>query len=125
MNELRLHTVRQRFPYHGTLSSAQLTEIVEAIAHDLTAIITSLNDFVVPLIRSLPGGTEPPTAAGRTGEINPVVNGLDGSQLYVDSTATDPNNPVLYNNLQSRPNTIKEALEYLAIQIEKLKRQAG
>lgn len=125
MNELRLHTARQRFPYHGTLSSAQLTEIIEAITHDLTAIITSLNEFIVPLIRSLPGGAEPPTITGRTHEINPIVNGLDGSQLYVDSTTVDTNNPVLYNALQSRPNTIKEALEYIAVQVEKLRRQVG
>lgn len=118
MNTICINTVKQRFPYHGTLSSEALCELVEGIVADLTNIARELNDVVQPLIDSLPGGRRQITEADRSEDIDPVANGLDGSQLFVDLTSTDVNDPLLYNRRQGRPNTVKEALQYLLARIE-------
>lgn len=120
MNIIGINTVRRRFPYHGTLSSETLCELVEEIVQDFTTIAKELNDSVQPVISSLPGGRRQITEADRIEDINPVINGLDGSQLYLDATAQDPYNPLLYNREKNRPNTIKEAMQYLLMRIEQL-----
>lgn len=120
MNTIGINTIRRRFPFHGTLSSEALNDLVEEVVQDLTTIASELNNHVQPLINSLPGGPRKVAATERTGNINPLVNGLDGSQLYLDMTATDPRDPLLYNREQGRPNTIKEAFQYLLMRIEQL-----
>lgn len=120
MNIIGINTIRRRFPYHGPLSSEVLCELVEEIVQDFTTIAKELNDSVQPVISSLPGGIRQVSEQDRNDEINPVRNGLDGSQLYVDATAQDIHNPLLYNKEKNRPNTIKEALQYLLMRIEQL-----
>lgn len=76
---------------------------------DLSNIASQWNDYVYPTIASLPNNGLKYTANNRSTAINPVTNGLDGSQLYLDMAAT----PQIYNGLLhngSRPKTIKEVL---------------
>jgi hypothetical protein len=120
MDILNVNTVKKVFPYHGPVQSEDFNELLEQVVLDLTTITSALNNEVQPLIESLPQGSRTITAADRDGEVNPIANGMDGSQIYLDMTNTDVNNPLLWNQLLGRPNTIKEALEYLLFRVEQL-----
>jgi|WetSurMetagenome_2_1015567.scaffolds.fasta_scaffold89381_5 hypothetical protein len=120
MNTIHISTVRKVFPAHGTISSEDFNELVDQLVLDFTSIATALNDNVQPVMESLPGGSRSISSDSRTESINPIENGLDGTQLYLDMTTTDINNPLLYNSVQNRPNTILEAMQYLLARIEQL-----
>jgi len=117
---LNISSVVKRFPAHGTISSEDFNELVEQLVLDLTTIATNLNTSVQPLVESLPAGSRVINEIERSGSPNPIANGLDGSQLYLNMTAVDTNDPLLFNRLLGRPNTILEALQYLLTRIEQL-----
>lgn len=78
---------------------------------DLNQIIDQWNDTLQPLVDSLPGGRRRLTSQDRTQTIDPVLNGFDGSEVFMDMTATPViNNGMLYNLSFKRPKTIKEVV---------------
>ena len=83
----------------------------QELVSDLGQIVSEWNNSLHPIIDSLPGGRTQPSALSRTTEINPKINGLDGSQVFMDSTA-DANllGGILYNSKKNRPKTIKEVV---------------
>jgi hypothetical protein len=88
---------------------------------DLNAIISQWNDTIHPLIDSLPGGRTRFTPAQRSETINPVDNGFDGSQVFMDQTSTPQIlSGFLYNARLKRPKTIKEVVldSHIALQSE-------
>jgi hypothetical protein len=120
MDVLNINTYRRRYPYHGPIKSDDFSELVEELVLDLTSIASNLNSDVQPLIESLPSGSRTIQDTDRSSEIDPIANGLDGSQLFLDMTCNDTDNLLLYNELEGRPNTIKEAFEYILFRIEQL-----
>lgn len=113
MDQLSLAFTKKYFPAHGTISSEDANDLMEELAVDFTAFINMINSYVQPLIDSLPSGSRSITADDRSNDIDPVANGLDGSQIYLDMTATIADGALLYNTAADRPNTIKEAFLYL------------
>ena len=88
---------------------SQVTDSFREVISDLTDMSLQWNENIYPLLSSLPGGRTKQTVASRTSAIDPIENGLDGSQLYMDMAAT----PQVYNGLLhngTRPKTIKEVL---------------
>ena len=78
---------------------------------DLNSIADQWNDTLQPLIDSLPGGRRRLSPAERGQEIDPVLNGFDGSQVFMDQTATPTSGAgFFYNTILKRPKTIKEVV---------------
>jgi hypothetical protein len=113
VDQLSLAFVKKYFPAHGEINSDDFNDLMEELAVDLTNILAALNNTVQPLIDSLPNGGRTITADDRNTSLDPITNGLDGSQLYLDMTAVSDDGPLFYNSTALRPNTIKEALSYL------------
>lgn len=83
----------------------------QEIIVELNNIATYWNNDLQPLVDSLPSGRTRVLAADRVEAIDPFLNGFDGSQFYVDSTATPQIlGGFLYNLSAFRPKTVKEAI---------------
>lgn len=81
----------------------------QEILDDANNVANQWNDTLQPLIDSLPGGRRRVLASARSSSINPVLNGFDGSQVFMDMTSTPQNySGLLYNLKYNRPKTIKE-----------------
>jgi hypothetical protein len=92
------YTVR-RAPQNGPSSSAKFNDILDELAHDLAAISDQWNNSLVTLLDTLPDGTI---------DVDAFVDGLSGSTLYVDPTATSTYNTTYYNTDAARPRTVYE-----------------
>ena len=112
MDQISQATTESRWPYHGPISSDSFNELVRSLVLDLASLINAFNQYLQPLVDSLPGGDRQITEADRTSLVDPVANGLDGSQLYTDLTSSS-RNPLLYNEALGRPATLLESLSYL------------
>lgn len=88
---------------------AAVQESILEIIEDINSIKDQWNDCIYPLLGSLPDQAIVVARGSRSADIDPVVNGLDGSQVFVDM-ASRPNelNGLLHNG--ERPKTIKEAI---------------
>lgn len=84
-----------------------LEKILEELILDINTIVSEWNDNLYPLLATLPGGRERVRLEERDTTINPVNNGLDGSQLFVDTTSSPRELGGLLHN-GSRPKTIRE-----------------
>lgn len=89
-----------------------LQEAFAEVLSDLNQIATAWNDSIYPLLGTLPlASPERRVGADRNGSIEPIINGLDGSQVFMDMTTTpEANANFLYNLDQNRPKTIKEVV---------------
>lgn len=100
------------------LDSKQLSSFMSEVTATFATLQSLLNVNILPVINTLPGGTEFISDAARTENINPVENGLDGSQLYVNNNASPIVHVTFWDTAEGRPLTIEEALEALSIRIE-------
>ena len=83
----------------------------QEILVDINQFADQWNETLYPLIDSLPSGRRQVTAASRTTGINPIDNGFDGSQVFMDLTSSPQvHSGILYNSRQKRPKTIKEVV---------------
>ena len=99
-----LSTVRGDLQEDGAVE-----ELAQDLINDLNTVATQWNDNVYPLVATLPNGPVRKIRADRTDTIDPVANGLDGSQVFLDQTSRPEEfNGLLHNG--SRPKTIKEVL---------------
>jgi len=97
--------------YRGVFATSDFNGLVQELVQDLNGISTSWNTFVVPLLDSLPTGNSVVPTSKRTATPNPYVNGLDGSQMYLDATSTRATDRGLfYDTITGRPKTIKESV---------------
>ena len=81
------------------------------LLNDINQIAVQWNGQLYPLLDSLPGGRTRHLAEERSSSIDPITNGLDGSQVFMDSTATPQTlRGLLYNSGSARPKTIKEVV---------------
>lgn len=86
-----------------------IQESFQEILTDLAAIKEQWNQSVYPILGSLPQGRRAVARIDREIIIDPEVNGLDGSQVYMDMTARIGELGGLLHN-GTRPKTIKEVV---------------
>ena len=86
-----------------------IQESFQEIITDLNTIKASWNEALYPVIGSLPQGRRSIVRADRNLLIDPEVNGLDGSQVYMDMTSRVGELGGLLHNGE-RPKTIKEVV---------------
>ena len=110
MEQFITSLIERRVPYNGPVLSDVWNDTNEEVVRDITTIQTLWNTLLYPLLGSMPSGPVEILATDRTGDISPFDNGLDGSQLYMDMTAT-LTDEAYYSELLARPYTIKEAFE--------------
>lgn len=105
LNKLRPKAIAPQQITNQSEVKASFQEILD----DANNIANQWNDTLQPLIDSLPGGRRRVLASARSTSINPVLNGFDGSQVFMDMTSTPQNySGLLYNLKYNRPKTIKE-----------------
>lgn len=105
--------VKRNAAKRGPTSSEAWNDTIEELSHDLTELSSQWNDRLVPLLSTIPNGSE--------GNISSAVdawsNGLDGSTVFVDATASLTLNANYFNSSANRPNTILEQLDDLYSEI--------
>lgn len=102
-------------------TNEQIRAGFQEVLVDVNAIVAQWNETIQPLVDSLPGGRRRLTPADRTTTINPVENGFDGSQMYMDLASTPQIlGGFLYNSRLKRPKTIKEVIvdSHISLQSE-------
>ncbi len=116
MEQLITSLIERRVPYNGPVLSDVWNDTNEEIVRDITTIQTLWNTLLYPLLGSMPSGPVEILATDRTGDISPFDNGLDGSQLYMDMTATLTDESY-YSETLGRPYTIKESFEVFEAEV--------
>lgn len=102
-------------------TNEQIRAGFQEVLVDINAVVTEWNETIQPLLDSLPGGRRRLGPADRSTSIDPVENGFDGSQVYMDLTATPQVlGGFLYNSRLKRPKTIKEVVvdSHISLQAE-------
>jgi len=108
-------------------TNEQIRAGFQEVLVDIDAIVTQWNETLQPLIDSLPGGRRRLSPGDRTTDVNPVENGYDGSQVFMDMTSTPQIlSGFLYNSRAKRPKTIKEVVvdSHVSLQSEMNKLRA-
>lgn len=112
MNKILSGVYNIQIPEGGLTSSSDLRDFIDAVVAAINQIQTHWNEELVRLLDSLPGGNT--IISDKTDDINPLVNGLDGSQIYLDNLATKiSDDGRYYDTSESRPLTIKEIIDSL------------
>jgi hypothetical protein len=83
------------------LSSDKINDSFTEIGQDLSQLSSEWNSFLIPLLSTIPDGTDDT-------DIDAFTEGLSGKTIYVDDTATAILNSDYYNTTLSRPNTCLE-----------------
>jgi hypothetical protein len=118
VNKIDVSIVERYAPNRGPTSSADYNATIQETINSLSQIALSWNTEIQPLLDSLPGGNTFFIRENRSATPNPYINGLDGSQIFLDSTSTDITDEGKYfNSLLSRPLTVKESLENVQSQL--------
>lgn len=112
VSKLDMSIVERVAPSRGPTSSRDYNATFQEVLNSMTQIAISWNDEVQPLLDTLPSGTTNIIRENRTDSPNPFLNGLDGSQIYMDLTSTSlTDDGKFYDTDLERPLTIKESLE--------------
>lgn len=112
INKLDIGVVERIAPSTGPTSSSDYNATNQETINALSQITLQWNDEIYPLLDSLPSGLLNIIREERTTQVNPFVNGFDGSQIYLDSTSTTLTDDGKYfDDVLSRPTTVKESLE--------------
>ena len=110
IEQLTTSLIERRVPYNGPVESEIWNDTIEEMVRDMVELQRLWNAMLYPLLGSMPSGPVEITALDRIPEISPIDNGLDGSQLYMDMTATATDESY-YSDILGRPYTIKEVFE--------------
>jgi hypothetical protein len=97
-----VRNIRKRAP----LSSALFNDVFTELGQDLSLLASEWNTYLIPLLDTIPDGTDDTT-------VDAFTNGLSGTSLYADSDATTMVNSDYYNVTADRPNTIEEQFDEL------------
>ena len=116
MEQFITSLIERRVPYNGPVLSDVWNDTNEEVVRDITTLQTLWNTLLYPLLGSMPSGPVEILATDRTGDISPFDNGLDGSQLYMDMTATLTDESY-YSETLARPYTIKESFVVLGAEV--------
>jgi len=99
--------VKRNAAKRGPTSSDAWNDTIEELSHDLTELNSQWNNRLVPLLSTLPNGEE----GNVVNSIDAWADGLSGTTLFVDATATNSSHASYYNSIANRPNTILEQLD--------------
>ena len=118
INKIEMGVIERIAPSRGPTSSSDYNSTMEEVRNALATFTLEWNRSLQPLLDTLPGGLTGISIESRTNSPNPFKNGFDGSQVYTDLLAT----PILdegkyYNDIDSRPFTIKETFSNIQSQI--------
>jgi len=99
---------------NGPRTASTWRDSMKEISRDLSSIATDWNLYFSPLAAKLPDGTG--TAAqvvdDFTNDLNAFVEGLDGSQIFIDyDTVSGEESGLFWNTVRNRPYTIKEQIK--------------
>lgn len=118
ISKIDMGVIERYAPSTGPTSSSDYNATLQEIINTLTQIQLSWNTELHPVIDSLPGGDTVVIREDRSDSPNVFVNGLDGSQLYLDSTSTTlTDDGKYYDETLSRPLTVKESIENVQDQL--------
>jgi len=107
--KVSLNIVERLAAERGPTSSKDYNSSQKETINCLITLANAWNSQLYPLISSLPGGSIFIPLDERTDEINPFINGFDGSQIFTDATATYVvDEGYYYQSDFGRPLTIKE-----------------
>jgi hypothetical protein len=110
-------TAPANFTPGSPIKSDTFNQIVSQMNSNMELLKTIMNDEIYPILSSLPGGDRLLTSADRVNEVDSVINGLDGSQMYMLATSTE-SLPHLFNTDEDRPYTIYEVVDNLMRRVE-------
>lgn len=109
--------VNKPIPSRGPMLSKDYNLSFTNLMADFSLLISNWNQYIQPLLDSLPSGSTNVTYQERLNTINPFVNGLDGSQMYLDMTSTSfLEDGYFFDTTLNRPLTIKESV--VKVQLE-------
>jgi len=118
ISKIDVSIVERIAPDRGPTSSSDYNAVLQELINDLTQIALSWNGEVQPLLDTLPTGETNIIREERTEVPNPFINGLDGSQMYLDLTSTSlTDNGKYFDEAEARPLTIKESMENVQDQL--------
>jgi len=118
VSKIDVSVVERVAPDRGPTSSSDYNATLQELINDLTQVALSWNNEVQPLLDSLPSGRTTIIREDRTDSPNPFSNGMDGSQVYLDSTSTTlTDNGKYFDEDLDRPLTIKESMENVQDQL--------
>lgn len=105
LKNLNFSFVARAAPRQGPSSSNNWNDSMNEIAADLAYLVQQWNNRLIPAFAAVPRGEE-------DSSINAMILGLDGKNLWVDSTVTATStDTTYYDSANTRPVTIKEALD--------------
>jgi len=123
VKKIYIQYVKRPQAKQGTFDSDNYNDSVDEILSDLTNLATSWNVELQPILESLPHGTTD-TRWSLPSSIDPKSNGLDGSQIFMDNSATSSSDDgIYYDSSNSRPYTIKEVATNLSDDIGDLRQE--
>jgi hypothetical protein len=83
---------------------------MEELAVDLADFGARWNTDLYPLLNSLPRGSDETRWSGATNMPDPLVDGLDGDNIFVDNAAsTTQDDGLFWNTTELRPKTVRES----------------
>lgn len=111
--------IKQKTVTPQVLRTDRIQQAFQDVINDINEIAVQWNTKLQPLVDSLPGGQTRIPISRRTTAINPFDNGLDGSQLFTDATATRTSNAGrLFNLVEARPKSIKETILDVSMELQ-------
>ena len=112
ISKIALSLIKRNAPYRGPRSSDSWNDTIDELTTDLSFISGEWNSKLVPLLSTVPDGTDDVS-------IDAFLNGLDGVNLYVDSAATDVSDNGEYWDVSNiRPLTVKETFNAVKEEID-------
>ena len=112
VSKIDISVVERYAPSRGPTSSADYNATLQEVINSLAQVSLTWNEDIQPLLDSLPGGGTTIIREDRLDAPNPFINGLDGSQVYLDCTSTVLTDDGKYfSESLNRPLTIKESIE--------------
>ncbi len=97
--------MKRNAPRRGPTSSDAWNDSFDEVANDLASVQAEWNNNLLPVFEGLPDGTVDVN-------VDAWANGIDGNNLFVDSTLTNSSAVLTYFDVGlNRPVTIKEAID--------------
>lgn len=88
----------------GPTNSDHWNDTIEELAHDLNEFVDQWNNRLVPLLDTVPDGSDDVN-------VDAFANGLSGRHLYTDADATATINTTYWDSTNSRPMSILEQFD--------------
>jgi len=110
VKKVRISFTKRPIPKNGPMQSDDYNSSIDEILLDLNTLASAWNADVQPILESLPHGSNE-DRWDLPASIDPAANGLDGTQIFMDSSATASSDTGRYwytDENYARPKTIKE-----------------